>query len=93
MWLMAKNSIGSESVAIRVFLKATSSRKLKHHLKILESPTEIEDAIKSLPIKKSSGTNGFSTKFYQTFKKELTPMHLKLLHEIKKEVTLSNSIL
>jgi hypothetical protein len=61
-----------------------------NHLNRSIKQNEIEAAIKSLPKKKSPGSDGFSVEFYQTFKEELMPTLLKMLHEVEREGTLPN---
>ena len=52
---------------------------------------DIETIIKNLPTNKSPGPDGFTGKFYQTLREELTPILLKLLQKIAEGETFPNS--
>jgi hypothetical protein len=53
---------------------------------------KIEEAIKSLPKKKSIGPNRFTAQFYHPLWKNKYQQLLKLYHKIEREGTLPNSL-
>ena len=66
------------------------NQKEVESLNRLITGSEIEVVINSLPTKESPGPDGFTTKFYQRYKKELVPFLLKLFQSIEKEGILPN---
>ena len=66
----------------------------QEEVKTLNRPitrSKVQAAIKNLPPQKSPGPDGFTAKFYQTYKEELLPFLLKLFQTIQKEGILPKS--
>ena len=56
-----------------------------------KSCEEIEAVIKNLQTKKSPGSDGFSTEFYQNFQEKLISILLKVFHIIETEESVPSS--
>ena len=69
------------------FLETQSLPKLnQEEIDQLNKPiarNEIEYIIKTLPTNKGPGPDGFTGKFYQTYKEELIPILLKLFQKVE----------
>ena len=74
------------------FLEMYSLLKLNqekiHQLNRLITRNEIEEVIETLPTNNSPRPDGITGEFYQTYKKELTPILLKLFQKAAEEGTL-----
>ena len=78
----------------RFLEKFNLSRLKQEEIEIMNNTiisTEIETVIKNLPKNKNTGLDGFTGKFYQTFREQLLPIFLKLFQKIAEEGTLPNS--
>ena len=60
------------------------SQEETENLNRLIATNEIKPVIKNFPKSKSPGSPGFTGKFYQAFKEELTSILLKLVQKFKK---------
>ena len=88
-------AVNGQSEEMDRFLEKFSLPRLnQEEIEIMNNPiisTEIECVIKNLPKNKSPRQDGFTEEFYQTFRKELMPILLKLFQNIAEEGTFLNS--
>ena len=78
----------------RCLEKISLPRLNQEEIEIMNNPitnTEIETVIKNLPQNKSSGPDGFTGEFYQTFREELMSGFLKLFQNIAEGRTLPHA--
>ena len=78
----------------RFLEKFNLSRLKQEEIEIMNNTiisTEIETVIKNLPKNKKTGLDGFTGKFYQTFRVELTFILFKVSQKIAEDGTLPSS--
>ena len=78
----------------RFLEKFNLPRLIQEEIEILNNlitSTEIKTVIKNLPRNKSPGPGGFTSEFYQKFRKELRSILLNFFQKIAEEGTLPNS--
>ena len=74
----------------RYNLPRLNQEQTENRIRLITS-TKIENMIKNPPRNKSLGPDGYTGKFYHTFREELTLILLKLFQKIMEEGTLPNS--
>ena len=74
-----------------IYVLASLNQEKAETMNRLITGSEVEAAIKSLPLKKSPGPDGFTPEFYQRHKEELVPLLLKLFQIIQKQGILPKS--
>ena len=78
----------------RLLEKFNLPRLSQEEIEIMKDPItsiDFEAVIKNLPKNKNTGLDGFTGKFYQTFREQLLPIFLKLFQKIAEEGILPNS--
>ena len=82
------NKMGNLEEMDRFLEKLNLQRLNQEEMEIMNNPitsTEIKTVFKNLSENKSPGLDGFTVEFYQTFRKEIIPILLKLFQKLQRK--------
>ena len=88
---LCANKVDNSEEMVKFLEKYYLSKLNQEKIENVNRPITIETVITNLPTNKNPGLDGFTSEFYQKFRKELTSVLLKLFQKFVEEGKLSNS--